>query len=244
MKKVKVLIVDDEPLAHTVLEDYASKLEFIDVVGNCYDSISTINFLDKHKVDVILLDIQLPDLTGLELLNIIEKRSPKIIFTTAYTEYAFQSYDYNQVIDYLHKPIRLNRFIKAIDRLKIQLELDQRLSNSEQQAEPEISIPSRTYISIKDNRETIKINYSDITHIQSWGNYLKFHLNNGKIQLSRKTLKELDLEVPEQIFQRVHKSYIVNREYVTGIKRNQVVLEDNLIPIGKSYELLVKKKLI
>ena len=79
MKNVKVLIVDDEPLAHTVLEDYASKLEFIVVVGNCYDSISTINFLDKHKVDVILLDIQLPDLTGLELLNTIEKRSPKTL---------------------------------------------------------------------------------------------------------------------------------------------------------------------
>ena len=105
MKKIKVLIVDDEPLAHKVLEGYCQNIEYVEIVGNRYDGISTLNFLNKEQVDVVLLDIQMPDLTGIELLDTLKNNAPKVIFTTAYTEYAMQSFDYDQVVDYLHKPI-------------------------------------------------------------------------------------------------------------------------------------------
>ena len=107
MTKIKLLIVDDEPLAHKVLEGYCEKLDYVEIVGNCYDGLSTLNFLNKEKVDAVLLDIQMPDITGLELLDFLKNRAPKIIFTTAYSEHALKGFDYDQVVDYLHKPCLL-----------------------------------------------------------------------------------------------------------------------------------------
>ena len=131
MKKIKVLIVDDEPLAHKVLEGYCQNIEYVEIVGNSYDGISTLNFLNKEQVDVVLLDIQMPDLTGIELLDTLKNNAPKVIFTTAYTEYAMLSFDYDQVVDYLHKPIRITRFIKALERLKRVLLLEKEFNSND-----------------------------------------------------------------------------------------------------------------
>ena len=242
MKNIRLLIVDDEPLAHKVLEGYCTKIDFVEVVGNCYDGISTINFLNKNQVDAILLDIQMPDLTGLELLDSLKNNSPKVIFTTAYTEFAFQGFDYDQVIDYLHKPIRITRFLKAIERLKKQLLLEQKIT-----AEPIIPISKvkqNDFISLKDNKIIYKIRLSDSQYIQSWGNYLKVFLDNGDIKMVRKTIKEMETELPNILFERIHKSYIVHIQKIKAIEGNQVKLSNVTLPIGKSYAMLVKGRLV
>lgn len=243
MNKIKVLIVDDEPLAHKVLEGYCQKIDYVEIVGNCYDGISTLNFLNKELVDVVLLDIQMPDLTGLDLLDTLKNNAPKVIFTTAYSEYAMQSFDYDQVVDYLHKPIRLTRFIKALERLKRVLLLER-----EFRAGPKVQTEEKTnssdFISIKDNKVIYRIPYGDINYIQSWGNYLKFFLNDQSMKIVRKTIKMVESELASNQFLRIHKSYIVNINQVKALEGNRVKIDDQHLPIGKSYLVNVKKTIL
>lgn len=243
MKKIRLLIVDDEHLAHNVLVEYASKIEYLEVVGSCYDALSTINFLNKTPVDALLLDIQMPDLTGIELIQTLEKACPKIIFTTAHTEYALESFSYDQVIDYLHKPIRLNRFVKSMERLKGQIELEKAAinKNSVETSEAEVK---KQYLSVKDNKVIYKIPFDEVTYIQAWGNYVKIFTTPEKVQIGRITIKELEDQLPSPGFLRIHKSYIVNSKKVTAIDGNQVVIGDSTLPIGKSYSILVKNEIM
>jgi len=245
MTKIKLLIVDDEPLAHKVSEGYINKLDDIEVVGNCYDGISTLNFLNKNEVDAILLDIQMPDLTGMELLETLKNNSPKVIFTTAYTEYAIQGFDYDQVVDYLHKPIRLTRFIKSIERLKRVLLLEKEFNAKTQiKTEEKVEQTGADFISIKDNNVIYRIPHSDIFYIQSWGNYLKFFLKEQGVKIVRKTIKLIETELPQDQFLRIHKSYIININYIASIEGSQIRIDDLKLPIGKSYLVNVKKTIV
>jgi Response regulator of the LytR/AlgR family len=244
MKKIKILIVDDEPLAHKVLERYCNKIDYVDIIGNCYDGISTLNFLNKKQVDAVLLDIQMPDITGLELLDTLKNNAPKIIFSTAYSQYALQGFDYDQVVDYLHKPIRLTRFIKALERLKRVLFLERDFnSKSTTYKEDKTDNTESDYISLKDNKTIYRIAYSDIKYIQSWGNYLKYFLNDQNIKIVRKTIKMAEAELSSKHFLRVHKSYMVNINHIIAMEGNHVKLDDQRIPIGKSYLISVKKSI-
>lgn len=240
--KMKILIVDDEPIAHKVLEGYCQNLDYVEIVGHCYDGISTLNFLNKQQIDVVLLDIQMPDLTGLELLDTLKNNSPKVIFTTAYTEYALQSFDFDQVVDYLHKPIRLSRFIKALERVKRVLQLESDFGNKPMAELEDSSEKAETdFISIKDNKVIYRLSYKDIRYIQSWGNYLKFFVEDQSVKIVRKTIKALETELSAKHFLRIHKSYIVNINHVKAIEGNQIKFDDQHLPIGKSYLVNVKK---
>lgn len=239
---IKVLIVDDEPLAHKLLESYLERIEDVQLVGNCYDGLSAFNFLNRTKVDLILLDIQMPDITGMELLDSLQNNAPKIIFVTAYSEYAIDGFNYDQVVDYLLKPIRISRFLKALDRVRNirRLEAD---FDASQNNEKEILDQTPNYIILKDNRKTTKVTFNEIAHIQSWGNYLKFFLKDGKMLMARKTIRELETQLPEAQFLRIHKSYLVNIQHVMGTENNMLVIGDLKLPIGKSYSVMVKKTL-
>lgn len=242
MIKIKLLIVDDEPIAHKVIERYCEKFDYVEIVGNCYDGVSTLNFLNKKQVDAVLLDIQMPDITGLELLDSLSNNAPKIIFTTAYTQYALQGFDYDQVVDYLHKPIRLTRFIKALERLKRLLLLEKDFNNkpsTQKEENTNLSLPD--FISIKDNKIIYRIAHTDINYIQSWGNYLKFFLRNKDVKIVRKTIKMAEAELPSNQFLRIHKSYIVNINHIVAIEGNQIKFDDLKLPIGKSYLVNVKR---
>ncbi|MBV6652106.1 MAG: response regulator transcription factor [Mameliella sp.] len=243
MNNIKLLIVDDEPLAHPILEKHAKQIDYLEVVGSCFDAVSTINFLNTNAVDALLLDIQMPDLSGIELIETLEQSCPKVIFTTAYTEYALESFNYEQVIDYLHKPIRLSRFIKSMERLKNQLQLEQKYTGKGQEVKVETTL-QKDHLTIKDSKVIYKIPYDEIEYIQSWGNYVKIFKDDTKVQLARKTFKELEEELPGSIFQRIHKSYIVNVKKVKALDGNRVLLDAQTIPIGKSYVVSVKKRLI
>ncbi len=241
-RDLRLLIVDDEPLAHDLLEKYCSRVSYLKVMGHCYDSLSTLSFLNDNQVDAILLDIQLPDLTGIELLETLENRAPKIIFTTAYTEYAAQSFDFDQVIDYLNKPIRLPRFIKAIERLRHQLQLEENLNSASSLEIPDAVI--KNHLLIKEDKITHRVDLKDVTHVQSWGNYLKFFTKDGKVRLARKTISEIEDEISDSGFVRIHKSYLINKQFVSALDGNRVVLNDQKFPIGRSYKLYALQKLM
>lgn len=243
MKPIKILIVDDEPLAHKILENYAKQLDYINIVGSCYDGISAVNFLNNHSVEAILLDIQMPDLTGMELLESIKPSSVKIIFTTAYTEYALESFNYENVIDYLHKPIRIARFIKSMERLKTQLSLEN--AYNEMPVDKDNSKKNhRGFLVMKDNKIYHKINLEDICYLESYGNYVKIYEDNAKFKMFRSTLKDMEFQLPEDIFLRVHKTYIINLDKVKALQGNLIILDTKKIPVGKSYTVAVKKKII
>ncbi len=246
MTKIKLLIVDDEPLAHKVLEGYCDKIDYVEVVGNCYDGISTLNFLNENKVDAILLDIQMPDITGLELLDSLKNNAPKVIFTTAYSEYALQGFDYDQVVDYLHKPVRITRFIKALERLKRILHLEQQFNNTNTSTNSTGTIVENTsnFISIKDGKSIYRLAYDDINYIQSWGNYLKFFMKDQSVKIIRKTIKMIEAELSPKHFLRIHKSYIININHVVAVEGNQIKFVNHQLPIGKSYVVNVKKTII
>jgi len=230
-------------LAHHVLENYIRKIDYVKLVDNCYDAVSTINLLNKENVDALLLDIQMPDLNGLELIEVLEKNCPKVIFTTAYTEFALQSFNYEQVIDYLHKPIRINRFIKSMERLKKQLILEQEFDQDDSIHKEQTSLEA-DYVMIKNNKVLHKIRFAEIQFIQSWGNYLKIFIEDDKMQIARKTIKEMEVALPRHSFERIHKSYIVNISKVQAIDGRQIVLNNMRLPIGKSYFINARKRLM
>jgi DNA-binding LytR/AlgR family response regulator len=242
MRAIKLLLADDEPMAHKVLEAYCRKIDFVKVIGNCFDGVSCLNFLNRQEVDGILLDIQMPDLTGLELLDSLNGSSPKVILTTAHTEFAVQCFEYDQVIDYLHKPIRIDRFYKSVNRLKGLLELE----GSGRSVQNHLLGPEdiTDSFSIKDNKVLYKIQFDDVVYIQAWGNYLRIYLENGEVKTVRRTIKEINQQLPRQLFERIHKSYIVNRRKISAMEGNQLFLKDVTLPIGKSYAMLVKDRLL
>jgi len=249
MRKIRLLIVDDELLAHKLLQGYCQQIDYVEVVGNCYDGISTLNFLSEHVVDAMLLDIQMPNLTGFELLESLKNQIPKVIFTTAYTEHALKGFDYDQVIDYLNKPIRFARFVKAIERLRKQLTLEQKFNVNLPQETSPVATPKEQapdeYLYIKDNKVIYKVSLANILYFQSWGNYLKVFMTNNEVKVYRKTLKEIIAEVPAQQFQRIHKSYLVNTNKIKALQGNMLLLEeDHELPIGRAYQLQVRTRIM
>jgi DNA-binding LytR/AlgR family response regulator len=200
-------------------------------------------FLKEHAVDALLLDIQMPDITGIELLQTL-LQPPKVIFTTAYTEYALQSFDFDHVIDYLNKPIRLPRFIKAMERLKIQLDLESNAAEAYSLVVNNQKVGKLETLVVKEDKVTYRIPVLEIDYIQSWGNYVKIFTNNNQVRLARKTITDLEKELKTNGFERVHKSYLVNKKSVKAINGNQLILQDQTLPIGGAYRLLVKERLL
>lgn len=237
---IRTLIVDDEPLAHKVLKAYCDAIDKVNIVGNCYDGLSTINFLHENKVDLILLDIQMPDLSGIEILKSLE-HSPKIIFTTAFSEYAIDGYNFEQVVDYLLKPISLSRFIKAINRVEKILTLEK--ATELLASNTKTSDLNPEFINIKENNTIYRLALNDILYFQSWGNYIKVYKINEDVKIFRMTFKMLLTILPSYQFIQIHKSYVANIIYITSIKKNQLLLNGELLPIGKSYSMLIKNAL-
>ena len=198
------MIVDDEPLAHGILENYISRIETLDLVANCKNALEAINFLHTNSADLIFLDINMPELSGIELLKTLEHQ-PKIIFTTAYSEFALESYEYG-VSDYLLKPIKFDRFLKSVNRVIDSLSVKRPKSNDNIKTQEK----SDDFIFIKQDQSVFKVKFSDIRYIEAYGNYVKVYTNEEKI-VARQTMTEIHKLLTHENFIRVHKSFIVNR---------------------------------
>lgn len=224
---IRIAIIDDEILAREVLEDYCSKINTFELVLSTGNPLEFINFIQHHKVDLIFLDIEMPELNGLEILGSLIN-PPKVILTTAYSEYALKSYDYG-VVDYLLKPIKIDRFLKAINKVSASEVLPSKKQNGNQE------------LQIKHDGMPVSIPFASIQYIQSFGNYLKI-FTDTRMYLITETLNHITTVLSEN-FQRTHKSYIANLDKVTKATRTFLFLEAKKVPISATYKVLVKKKL-
>ena len=221
---LRIGILDDEPLALEVLADYVQKTNGLVLIEATTDAYKILELVQQKSLDILLLDIQMPELNGIQVMKIIGQNC-RIILTTAYAEYALDSYDFN-VSDYLLKPIAYERFVKAIEKTKPML-----VSQTEAQATASID-----HIFIKSEYKLIRVDLSDILYIESLRDYIAIHtLTNGKI-MSLDSLRNMENQLPANRFTRVHKSYIIAINHISFIERNRVIIKDEYIPIGDSYQ--------
>ena len=234
--KYNVIIVDDEFLAQKLLQDYVSKVESLQLVATCSNAFEAMEALKNHRVDIMLLDIQMPDLTGLELVKSLDKK-PAVIFTTAYSEYAVDAFSL-AVADYLLKPFDFPRFIQAIN--KAIGNVKPVLEPTSQPASDTIS-RSNDFITVKADYKLYKINYDDLLYIEGQHEYVTFHTTQRRIT-ALFALKELEELLPKDRFVRVHKSYIVSFKHIQDLDKSDVTVAGNKIPVGASYrdELLAR----
>src|SRR6056297_1977346 len=224
--KLKAIIVDDEPLAQNVIEQYALKIPELEIVEKCNDAICAHKTLQENHVDLIFLDINMPKLSGISFLKNL-KDAPLVIFTTAYSEYALEGYELNAV-DYLKKPFSFERFSKAFFRAHELYVLKHKSAQSISKEE------TNEFIFIKSNKKTYKVNFSEIFYIEGLGDYIQIHLQDDKIVTNLSMKKIFDL-LPENQFYRIHKSFIIAIDKIDLVEGNMVKINNKRLPVGNSY---------
>ena len=217
----KCIIVDDEPAAHYVLANYIKQNPQLELVSQCYNGIEAMDYLRENKVDLMFLDINMPEITGMELLKIIPTH-PKTILTTAYSEFALESYDYS-VIDYLLKPIYFPRFLKAVERFFT-------TENIKIKTEEEVLL-----VNVKVDGYFMDIELNQLLFAQSFGNYVKLHTLK-RTYLASITTTELEKCLPEKNFMRIHKSYIVALDKIEATEKDFLIIKKERLPIGITYK--------
>lgn len=223
---MNVIIVDDEPLAQEVLETYVSKFPALNLIAKCSNAVEAFDVLNNNNIDLMFLDIQMPQISGIDFLKTLPN-PPLVIFTTAYSEYAMDGYELN-VVDYLLKPISLDRFAKAVNKA-VAKELQ------ENEPSPPASTESADYIFVKADKKLIKIRFDQINYIEGLKDYVILHTPNGRV-VTLQTMKSLEIKLPSDIFMRVHRSFIVNMGNISIIEGNTIQIEKKIIPIGKNYK--------
>ena len=226
---MKAIAVDDEPIALEIIRSHASKVPFLDLKAEFTDAFKALEYLQKEPVDLIFLDIKMPDISGIEFFNSLSKK-PLLIFTTAYMEHAVTSFEMDAV-DYLLKPFSLARFIKGCNKA---FELYNYRNATE----------SSDHIYVKTGYEQLKVLYDDILYLEAAGNYVTFVLRDKNI-LSRSTFVEATALLPADKFVRIHRSYLVAINKIDKVERHQVTINNLKIPVGEAYSqnlLAVLKK--
>lgn len=235
---MRVVIIDDEPLAIEVIESYLNKVDGVELLATCTNPLDAIDVLNKNKVDLIFLDIEMPNLNGLDLARNIENL-PQIIITTAYSQYALEGFELN-VTDYLIKPVPFHRFLKGVARAKNIHELKAGSRTTQQQTDA----PQPDFIFIKAEYDRTKVNLKELAYIEGLKDYLKFHIKpSGRPLLTLSSFKEILEKLPPSKFFRVHRSFIVNIDFITGIQKTKILIGDIRIPIGEKYKKEVYKRL-
>lgn len=240
---MRCILVDDEPLALDVLSSYLEKVEGVQLVARCTNPLEAIRILSEEAVDLVFLDIEMPNLSGIDLVKSLD-RLPQFIFTTAYPQYALEGFDLNAT-DYLVKPVPFPRFLKAIARAKEKHEAGQKPTEIKANATlavPQESLPD--FIFVKSEYENIKINTADIKYLQGLKDYIKIYTNQGdKAILTLSSFKELLDKLPGSHFLRVHRSYVVNINAIRAVQKSKILIGDIRIPIGETYKEEVLKQL-
>ncbi|HLP93780.1 MAG TPA: LytTR family DNA-binding domain-containing protein [Saprospiraceae bacterium] len=244
---LNVLIVDDEPLALDVLETYISQMPELRLVKRCSNALEANEALKSNQIDLMFLDIQMPQLTGIDFVKTLND-PPMIVFTTAYPNYAIQGFDLN-ALDYLLKPISLERFMKAVNKAVEQAELAN-ADHHQPSTAPAVN-DGLDFFFVKADKKLVKVNFDDIIYIEGLKDYVIIRLMQGRV-ITLQTMKNLEDRLPKNLFRRIHRSFIVAMDKVMAIEGNMVeVMEKDkpkLLPIGKNYrdellELIEQKKL-
>ena len=228
---IRSLIVDDKPLAIDILSDYARKIPGIELQGSFQNPLEALDHLGRHQVDLIFLDIQMPELSGMQFLSLMQ-RGPKAILTTAYSEFALQGYEH-EVIDYLLKPVSFERFYKAVEKAT-RLITSQRSKGVEEQ-------PSDSLF-VKTEYKIVRVPLASIVFLEGKQNYVSIQMNSEKL-LTLQNLKNMEEKLPAEKFVRVHKSFIVAIDKIEWIEKGVIKMGTQLIPIGEHYKLALMERL-
>ncbi|WP_375562659.1 LytR/AlgR family response regulator transcription factor [Bernardetia sp. OM2101] len=222
---MKYLIIDDEPIAHRIIESYCKELTYLKKVGNAYNAIEASVIISNQNVDLVFLDINMPKITGFEWLKTLS-HPPKIIVTTAYKEYALEGYELD-IVDYLLKPFSLTRFLKAISKINIerkQISSDTHHTDAIQ----------GNYIFLKGDKMYHQLSMQDILFVEALGNYTKVYLAD-KMILTHEKISMMEELLRKEKFLRVHKSFVIAVEKIEIIIGNQIIIQNHKIPIGQTY---------
>ena len=226
--KIDCIAIDDELPALNQMQDYISKIPYLRLIGSFNNGLDALNFLKENSVDLLFLDVQMDDLNGIQLLQVLNNK-PKVILTTAYDQYALKAFDL-EVSDYLLKPISFERFVKAVE--KIYRELDSTSHDDIEILEPK---DHRNYFFVKTEFKMVRIDFDEIIYIEGLKEYLIIKTLGGKV-LSLMTFKDIIDILPENNFVRTHKSYIVAINKIESIERNRIKIGEKLIPVGNTFK--------
>lgn len=233
---MRCLIIDDEPLAIELLEDFVSKTPFLELISSCSNAIEATSILTKSKIDLIFTDIEMPDFSGIEFVKSLDIK-PLFIFTTAYSHYAVEGFNLNAV-DYLVKPIPFHRFLTAVNRAH-----ELYLLKKEDHKKYPVQIESTNFVFVKSEYDNIKINFDDIKYIEGLKDYIKIFSTSHKPILTLSSFKKIEEKLPSNLFIRVHRSYIVSLKYIHSVQRNRIIIDQVRIPIGQNYKDEFLKKI-
>ena len=229
---LKYIIIDDEPLAHEIIEEFCSMLPHVQLEKNCYNAMEAMQFLNENRIDFMFLDINMPKLRGLDFLKTLTN-PPKAIITTAYKEHALEGFELN-VVDYILKPFSFDRLVKAVNKISDA----QTPKNNIKEISNTTNNSTRFFV--KGNKKHHQIDLNDLLYIEAYGNYTKLFLNDEMI-VSHEKISSLEEFLPESNFIRTHKSFIVAKNKINQIEGNRILINKHIIPIGQTYKSIVNK---
>ena len=231
---IRCLIVDDEPLARQIISRYVLQVPTLQLVGECANAIQAFTFLQQHPVDLLFLDIRMPQLNGNDFLKALQN-PPKVIFTTAFSDYALESYELD-AIDYLMKPITIERFLKAVNKATDPGTARNEIKSLHEEKKTE------SFVYFRADRKMIKVMLQDILYVESMKDYVKIITSNSTI-ISRQSISSVEAMLPEKEFIRTHRSFIVSLQKIRSFTQELIEIEKTEIPIGKIYRNGVLKML-
>jgi DNA-binding LytR/AlgR family response regulator len=230
--KIKCVIIDDEPLAIQIIEEYLKNFDHVEVVGTFTNPLKAYGILEQEKVDVIFLDINMPQMTGFTFIKNLNHK-PLIVITTAYREYAVKSFELN-ILDYLVKPIPFNRFLKTMNKIYQQVYIN---------TGGDASLQQEPHIFLKVNKKLMKVNLNDILYVESLKDYIKVITKLGDYVV-HKSLTAISEELPQLNFIRVHRSFTISINKIVAIEGNTIEIANKKIPIGRNYLKQTKERIL
>jgi len=225
--KIRCLAIDDEPLALKQIGTYIERTPFLEKIALCSSALEALKYVREEEIELLFVDINMPDLNGMDFVKSLEQKIP-VIFTTAYSEYAIEGFQVD-ALDYLLKPISFPSFLKSANKAKAWFDLTKKT--------PEMTQPTQDYIFVKAEHRLIRIFLADIKYIEGSNEYIVIHLVKDKPVTTLMRMKNIENELPENLFMRVHRSFIVNLSQVKVIERNRIIFDEKIyIPIGEQYK--------
>lgn len=232
---INSIIIDDDELARVIIEKYCTKLDYLSVLKTFDNALDAIDFINKNKVDLVFLDIHMPELSGFDFIDSLNN-PPNIILTTSDTNFALDAFEYKCIIDYLVKPVKLPRFIKAVTKIDRKPQIVEEDSKETKQED------SKNELYVNIDRRLVKILISDIYLIEAKGDYINIKTET-KNHIVHTTMKKIEEKLPDDLFLKIHRSYIINLKQIIDIEDNSVLIKKEVIPVSRSNRPELMKRL-